>query len=580
MATETLTARSSFPLPSQHRFLGLSRDRLIQYAVSALTVMLVAAPILPILYQSVLDRPLYEAGGQFTLDNYVHLATTSGFGHVLWNTFLYGIGTTVIAQVIGLGAAVLIARTNVPFASTISNVLLWPMFISSVVLAFGWITMYGPSGLASLWLQNLTGSVPWNLYSIAGLCLITGVAHVPITFLYCIASARMQDPDLESAARIAGARPWQIIMQVNLPLMLPAFVLSATMNFISAIESLGIPLIIGSPVGLEFLSTFLYAHGMEQSTKDYGLVGAAGLFLLMLVLLMLMLQNRLLRFSERFVTVGGKAKRPRLLDLGAWRWVVFALFVAYLLIGVGPVVIGVTLRAFTSVLSPYVPIGSVLTLDNFRYIFSLEAYRRSITNTLEIAVIGSLIGTALVAVIALISQRSTMRGRATLEAVALFPRGVPGMLTGIGAFYAVAMLPFLGSLRNTIAILVVVFIIRFIPAGYGAITPTLMQVSKDLDRAGRSVGADWWTTSTRIVLPLLKPALVTCFAIIFVHMIKEYASAVFLFAPGGEVMGTTMLTFWVQGDVGPTAALALVQILIVTVFVLVARKLMGVNFHG
>ena len=577
MSTESA---DTFCAPRQFRWGSVSRDAGIQVAVSMLTVTLVLAPLLPILYQSVIDRPLYETGGQLTLQNYLHLATTAGFGRVLWNTLLYGLGSTLIAQGVGLSAAIVVARTNVPFASMLSGVLLWPLYISSIVLAFGWITVYGPSGLVTLWLQQFTGTAPWNLYSIAGLSLVTGVAHVPITFLYCIASARLQDPDLEAAARIAGARPWQIILRINLPLMLPALILSATMNFVAAIEALGIPLIIGSPVGLEFLATFLYSHGLEQSTKDYGLVGAAGLFLLALVILLLMLQNRLLRFSERFVTLGGKAKRPRVIDLGASRWVVFAVVVAYLVIGVGPVVVGVTLRAFTSVLSPYVPITSVLTLDNFRYIFSFEAYTRSIWNTLEIAFIGATLGTALAAAIALIAHRSQMRGRRLLEAVALFPRGVPGILTGIGAFYAVALLPFLGPLRNTIGILIVVFIVRFLPAGYGAIMPSVLQVGRELDRAARISGADWWTTCSKIVLPLLRPALVSCFAILFIYMIKEYASAIFLFAPGGEVLGTTMLTFWVQGDVGPTAALALIQIGIVSVFVLLARRLLGVSFHG
>ncbi|RYG13176.1 MAG: iron ABC transporter permease [Burkholderiales bacterium] len=568
------------PSPPRYSRYGLSRDGGIQLAVSALTILLVLAPLLPILYQSVLDRPIYESGAQVTIQNYVRLATEAGFGTVLWNTLIYGLGSTVIAQIVGLAAAILIARTNIPLRGVISSVLLWPLYISSIVLAFGWITMYGPSGLVSLWVQQYTGSAPWNLYSLAGLCLITGVAHVPITFLYCIGSARLLDPDLENAARVSGAAPWQILLKINLPLLMPALVLSATMNFVSAIESLAIPLVIGAPVGLEFLTTFLYSRGLEQSTKDYGLVGAAGLFLLVLVILLLMLQNRLLRFSERFVTLGGKASRARLLDLGRFRWVAFALMAAYLLIGVGPVIIGVTLRAFTTVLSPYVPIASVLTLDNFRYIFSFEAYTRSIWNTLLIATVGGIAGTALVAAIALIAQRSQMPGRKALEFVALFPRAVPGMLVGIGAFYAVALLPFLGPLRNSIAILMIVFIMRFIPSGYGAVTPMLLQIGKDLDRASRTVGADWWTTSTRVIAPLLRPALVSCFAIMFIHMVKEYASAVFLFAPGGEVMGTTMLTFWVQGDVGPVAALALLQIAIITVFVLVARHLLGVKFYG
>lgn len=572
--------RDQFPAPPQLGWGVFSRDGGVQFAVSALTVTLVLAPLLPILYQSVIDRPLYESDAQLTLQNYVRLATEEGFGGVLWNTLLYGLGSTLIAQVVGLAAAILVARTNLPFRSLISGVLLWPLYISSIVLAFGWITMYGPSGLVTLWVQQFTGSSPWNLYSIAGLCLITGVAHVPITFLYCIASARLLDPDLENAARISGAAPWQVLLKINLPLLMPALILSATMNFVSTIESLAIPLVIGSPVGLEFLTTFLYSRGLEQSTKDYGLVGAAGLFLLILVILLLMLQNRLLRFSERFVTVGGKASRARVLDLGWFRWVAFGLLAFYLLVGVGPVVFGVTLRAFTTVLSPYVPIASVLTLDNFRYIFSFEAYTRSIWNTLAIATIGATVGTMLVAAIALIAQRSQMPGRKALEFVALFPRAVPGMLVGIGAFYAVALLPILGPLRNTIFILMIVFIMRFIPAGYGAVTPLLLQVGKDLDRASRSVGADWWRTSVSIILPIVAPALVSCFAILFIHMVKEYASAVFLFAPGGEVMGTTMLTFWIQGDVGPVAALALLQIAIVSIFVIAARRLLGVNFYG
>ncbi|MET0430360.1 MAG: iron ABC transporter permease, partial [Microvirga sp.] len=572
-----MTGHARFAAPRPASMLGLTRDRAIQIAVTVVTVVMVAAPLLPILYQSVLDRPLYEGGSRLTYMNYVRLATSAELYRVLWNTLLYGLLTTLFAQAVGLTAAILVARTNVPGRRLFGGLLLWPLYISSVVLAFGWITMYGPAGFVTLWLQDMLGFQPWNLYSIVGISLVTGVSLVPLTFLYCISSARLQDPTLEDAARIAGAGPWRILLAVNIPLLTPALIFSATMNFVIAIESLAIPLVIGSPVGLEFFTTFLYSRGLEQSTKDYGLVGAAGLLLLIIVTLLLVLQNRLLRFSERFVTVGGKATRQRILNLGRLRWVAFAFLAAYVVIGVGPVVIGVTLRAFTTVLTPYVPIWDVLTFDNFTYVFRFEAYRRSIWNTLLIAGIGGVAGTILITLIALIIQRSQMRGRKLLEFVSLFPRAVPGMLVGIGAFYAIALMPFLGPLRNTIVILMIVFVMRYIPSGYGAVAPMLLQVGKELDRAARSVGADWWTTSTRIILPLIRPALLSCFAILFIHFVKEYASAIFLFAPGSEVMGTTMLTFWVQGDVGPVAALALIQVLIISIFVVAARKILGVK---
>ena len=108
----------------------------------------------------------------------------------------------------------------------------------------------------------------------------------------------------------------------------------------------------------------------------------------------------------------------------------------------------------------------------------------------------------------------------------------------------------------------------------------IKQIGRELDRSARSVGADWWTTCTRILMGLIRPALLACFAILFIHFLKEYSAAVFLFTPGSEVMGTTMLTFWIQGDTGPVAALAVLQIAITAIFIVVVRRVMGVKIYG
>jgi iron(III) transport system permease protein len=72
----------------------------------------------------------------------------------------------------------------------------------------------------------------------------------------------------------------------------------------------------------------------------------------------------------------------------------------------------------------------------------------------------------------------------------------------------------------------------------------------------------------------------SCYALMFIHFFKEYVSAVFLFAPGSEVIGTTMLTFWIQGDTGPVSALAIVQVVITILFVYAARKTVGAKIYG
>ena len=78
----------------------------------------------------------------------------------------------------------------------------------------------------------------------------------------------------------------------------------------------------------------------------------------------------------------------------------------------------------------------------------------------------------------------------------------------------------------------------------------------------------------------MRPALVACFTILFITFFKEYTTAIFLFAPGSEVIGTTLLQAWTQGEVGLVSALASVQIVVIAVCVTLARTVFGVRLHG
>lgn len=556
------------------------RDGAIQYGVALLTVALVAAPLLPVLYQSVLDRAIYDAGQQFTLANFDRLLRTDGFGRVLWNTLAFAVLTTAISQTIGTLAAVLFGRTDMPGARLFGELFLWPIYLSALVLSFGWYTVYGPSGYLTLLVQTLFGFAPWDLYSLPGMAVIAGVSQAPVAYIYCMSSATITDPSLEEAARVAGARTWPTLRAITLPLLLPAIAYSAVLNFTVALELLAIPLVFGDPAGITVLTTFLYNNGVAAARPDHGLVATAAVFMLAVVCFLVWLQGRLLGNTRRFVTLGGKATRPRPFRLDRLRWPLFALSLAYIGATVVAPIGALVLRAFTSLLSPMVPLADVLTTANFATLLEYPIYTRSIWNSFVVSAAGGALATALVALIALIALRSRFRWRDPLHYVALFPRAVPGVVAGVGFFYAFALLPGLGGLRNTVWILVAAFTMRYIPVGLGALAPMLMQVSADLDAAARVQGADWWTASRRIVLPLLRPALVACFTILFISFFKEYTTAIFLFAPGSEVIGTTLLQAWTQGEVGVVAALATIQVAVVAACVALARAAFGVRLHG
>ncbi|WP_026869984.1 ABC transporter permease [Inquilinus limosus] len=560
---------------------GRDRSRLIFWCVSTLTTLLVIGPLAPILAQAFLDRPLYAEGAGPTLGNFHRLFGDPAILGIFGNTLYFAILTMVVAQIFGSVMAVVVGRTNLPGRKWIGEILIWPLFVSNLVIAFGWLTMYGPSGYISLAMKSWFGFVPWNLYSLTGMGIVAGLSQAPLAYLMCLGAVTKADPQLEDAARSAGAGPFRALFSVTVPMMRPAMIYSAVLNFVIGIEMLAIPLLFGAPGGINTVTTFLYNNGINAAVRpDYGIVGAAALILLLVVAALVWLQGALMKGSGRFVTVRGKASRPSTLDLGPWRWIAFAAVLAYVLSTIVAVFAGIVMRSGVSFLTPLVPFWKLVTTANFATVFASETYVRSIVNSVVIALVGGAVGTFFIAVVALVARRSEFRYARALEYVALFPRALPGIIAGLGFFYAVVWIPGLDLIRGTIVILMVAFILRYIPVGFGAIAPALAQIGEELDRGARISGADWWTTVTRIILPILKPALFSCFALLFIHFFKEYVTAVFLFQPGSEIIGTTMLQLAAQGDNGPVAALATVQVVITAAFVLLARPVFGAKIYG
>jgi iron(III) transport system permease protein len=553
------------------------RDALIQYAFAAATLVVVVGPIVPILYQSVIDRPIFSEGHVATLDNFRSILGDPDFAGVVYNSLVFSFWSTVISQGLGAAFALLVGRTNMPFARLFGGVALWPLFISGLVFAFGWFVAYGPSGYLTLYFRTTFGIDPWNLYSLGGMALICGISSVPITILFCLGSTALADSTLEDAARSCGARPFRVMTRITLPMMLPAIAYSGILNFLGALETLSIPLLLGEPVGIKMFMSFIYSEGIERPRPNYGIVGAATVILLVIVALLIVLQERLLGNTRRFVTVAGKAGPRRIFDLGRYRWVAAGLFAAYLLFGILLPMGLVILRGFVSFISPLVPIWQLFTLENFRQALTLPSNVTALWNTLFLSLVGGALATLAYALVTIIVHRSEFRFRGALKYVALMPRAVPGMIAGLGVFYAMLIVPFVHHLGGTIWIIMLAYIARYLPTGYGVVSPALLQIGPDLDRAARVMGASWWTAVTRVLLRLLSPSMLAAYALLFVAFLKEYSTAVFLFGPGTEVLGTSMLRYWANGDIGPMAALSAVQLTITVVFIAFAQFVFGVR---
>ncbi|QRM32658.1 iron ABC transporter permease [Microvirga sp. VF16] len=552
-----------------------------QYAIALLCLVLVAIPLAPLLLQTFSAQPIYAWDGSFTLRNFQHLFGLPEIPALAGTTLLFCVISILFSTVFGTVLALLVGRTNIPLRGALSNILLWPMFVSPLVIGFGAILTYGPSGyLSGAYMRIMGAPAPWDIYTIWGLSLMSGVAMAPMTILYCISSAQQQDPRLEAAARASGSGPLRIVWRITIPLMRPALVSAFIMNVVAALEMFAIPLLLGGPVGIQLITTFIYDKGFEAGRPDYGLVSAAAIILLVMVCSLVALQQVLLCRVHRFISVGPKGTRLQPLDLGAWRWPAFGFVTAYIALTMGALAFGLLLRSFVSILSPFISPLEVLTLENYRDLLVNSAYRQSVMNTLLLAVIGGFVATALVGVIAFVAQRSTFRFRATVDLLAQLPRAVPGLIVSLGVFYAAIFMPGLGVIAGTLWILGLAYVIRHLPAGYGIVAPALLQVTRDFDRSAQVVGASWALTMRRIIAPVLKPAFLACYTLMMILFLKEYAAAIFLYRPGNEVISMTMLTAWIPGYTGIVSSLAVLQIAITAVLILIATRQFGVKLHG
>ena len=559
---------------------GIAWERPVQWGLSILAVFLVVFPLAPLLYQSFLDKPLYEADKALTLGNYGRILTSSEFWGTLGTTLLFGAITTILSVGIGTVLAVLLTRTDLPHRDVLHHLVMVPFYVSPLVLAFAWATIYGPAGFLTIFVRTGIGVTPWELYSVLGIALVAAVYYVPYTYLYSTGSLALTDPQLEDAGRIAGAGPIRTLISVTLPLLRPALAYSVILTLVSAVELLSIPLVLGSPVGIQVLATYLYKLGLVGGQADYGGIAAVSVMMLLAITTLVWAQTRVTGQERRFVTVGGKATRGRVLALHGLRWPLSLLIWLYVILGVVLPLLGIVLQSATSFLSPLINPFTLLTTQNYATIFGEGSYVRSIWNSILISTVGGAVGILFIALLALVVYRSTFPYRGWLQYLALYPRAVPGIIVGIGFLWAFLLIPGIGPLRNTVIALSIAFIMRFIPLGFGAIGPSILRISPELDRAARVSGATWLRTIVTILLPLLKPALVSGFVLLFISFLKEYSSAIFLFARGSEVIGTTMIELWRQGNSGPVAALSTVQLAITFVVLVVSQRLFGARLHG
>ena len=330
------------------------------------------------------------------------------------NTLVISLVAVAIAALFGVALAWFMARSNMPFKSWFDPLNMLPFYLSSIVGAMSWQVIAAPrTGLLNSLLAPVWGGPVVNVYSVWGIGFVLGLFYTPYVYIFALNSLRSMDPALEEAARMSGANHFQTAVRVTLPLASPAILSAAMLVFVTAAGIFGVPLLLGAPGRIQTLSTLIYKY-VADYPANYGAAAILSAALLIMTFVLVMLQYFLQRHRS-FTTVTGKAYRPKLVDLGGWRWVGVGFNALFLILILAPffALVAVSFQnAWTG--SFY---WSRLTLDNYYQVFFVDATaKRGFINSMIISPIGATIGVALSLLLGLLSN-------------------APGCLAGMGSFH-------------------------------------------------------------------------------------------------------------------------------------------------
>jgi len=550
--------------------------------VLALITLFVFFPVSTILVSAVQDNQGGFAPGEFVdkiLDRSIWgldcLVSDLRCG-VAWNTLflalLVGVGTTAL----GLAFALIATRTNFPLKKALRVLSVLPIITPPFVIGLALILLFGRTGALSNALWEWFG-IPRSrwIYGLPGILIAQLLAFAPIAFLVLIGVVQGISPTLEEASQTLRAKGWTTFRTITLPLMRPGLANAFLLGFVESMADFGNPLVLGG--NFEVLSTKIF-FAVVGAAHDQGRAAVLSIVLLALTLGAFWLQHAWLG-KKVYTTVTGKGDAglsfplPRRVSIAAYAtalpWALFT-FVIYAVIAVGGFVRSMG-RDYTPTLQHLLTAFRIENTDRGLY-FAGSAWS-SFSATLKVAALSAPLTAVIGLLTAYLLTRQRFSGQRAFEFGTLLSFAIPGTVVGVSYILAFNVPPI--EITGTGFILVMCFVFRNMPVGVRSGIATLSQIDKSLDEASLTLGARTGTTMRRVVLPLLRPAVVASLVYSFVRAMTAVSAVIFLVTAEYN-MATTYIVGRVEaGEFGLAIAYSTVLILVMLVVIVAIQLAVG-----
>ena len=523
----------------------------------AIVMAIVIAVLLIIVVYPLSLLLLHSLQGGFALTKYHEAFANPQNAIALRNSLYTSAVVTLLTILIGTGMAWLITRSDLPFKRYFRGLIFLTFVTPPYIGTIGWIQLLGRAGYLNATLMRCfhLSSPPIEIYSLEGIIAVMAIYLYPLVFWAAANALTQTDPSLEDAAAASGGTRWKVFTTITIPLALPSILSAGLLVFIHTIACFSVAAALGLPTRHYVLATRIYAalshYDVQMACVLSVILGACsgGAFLL----------HKAFTKSGSYTTTTSGSKRPESIKLGHWRLPVTVGLLGFILF---TSVLPLLTLLSTSLLKVWgIPLTlQNMSLGNYLAIFQNKLIGGALRNSLIFAIIAAGIAVLLSFLTAYISTRTKITGRGLLDLLVTFPLAIPGPVLATTMILAWMKPPLV--LYNTPWIIIVAYVVAFTPFALRNLSGSFRSLDPGLEEAAWLSGASWLRGLKDVLLPLLKPGILTSFILVFLMGMREIPISLMLHTQGTETVGVVLFSFRETIGVEAVSALAVIVILI------------------
>ena len=478
------------------------------------------------------------------------------------------------AALIGFFIAWLLIRVPIPGRSFIEFMFWIAFFLPLIPVTLGWMLVLDDhNGLLNTWLKDwfaLEQSV-FEVNSIGGIFWVHMTASsVPVMIILLGPAIRQMDGTLEDAGRVCGSGALQVFRRITLPLLVPAILTGTILGFIRGLEAFEVEQLLGAPERIYVYSTHVYAL-VNWEPPRFGEAMALSTLVLFVLLVLALIYQRYTA-ARSYATITGSGLSLRQFSIGRWRWALSALFMAVIalivLVPMGFLALGTAMTLFG-----FFDLDEPFTWEYWRIVLGDANFVPAVFNTLILGLGAAAIGVFAYAGLAYAIQRTRVALRPLTDFLAWLPWCVPGILLGVGLLTLVLFTPALTPFYGSIGLLIFAISVSQLPLGVSMMKTSVAQIGVELEQASQVCGAARLRTFRRVVLPLMKPMLISMFVLVTIAGIRDVSTVLLLAQPSSLPLSVLMLEYANNGDIEMAACVGVVTAAMVVAVAVVARRL-------